>query len=177
MPRLAPSRSVSATAFAISLFANVFLVFALVAVVTFMVSHASSFLPGGGAGQSTPAVTATPSPSPSAAASGWLQLTPSSVQMGCGDSQQTQLVILQNTGAASVRWLATFSLPGDQAGVVMSPQHGTLAAGASVQIQLQNTTQASDTRGAAGVQGVITFTPRSSDAGPPATLTYATVGC
>jgi hypothetical protein len=182
-PRQVPRGSVSATAFGISLGANVVLLIALASVMTFVLSHASSFLPGGGSGQSasglaqgTATATASPAASPTPSA-GWLRLAPSTVQLGCGDGQQTQVVVLQNTGQDSLRWQATFSLSADQAGVSVNPQRGTLSAGASVAVQLQNTTHASDTQGASGPQGVITFAPRSSDAGPPATLTYTTVGC
>jgi hypothetical protein len=86
-------------------------------------------------------------------------------------------VILQNTGPTTVRWQASFSLPTEQAGVTVNPQHGTLAAGATVPLQVQNTTHATDQQGVSGQQGMISFTATTADAGSSATLSYTTVGC
>ena len=99
-------------------------------------------------------------------------MTPSSVQLRCGEGgQQTQVVVLKNTGPQTVDWQVAFSLPADQAGVMVYPQQGELAAGDTVLVQLQNTTQST------GQQGAVDFAPASPEAGPPASLSYTTTGC
>jgi hypothetical protein len=178
-PRRVASGSVSALAFGISLGVNAVLLVALLGVLTLVLNHADQFLPGGdsglpGAGLVQRTATATASPTSSA---GWLLLTPSSVQLGCANGQQTQYVILQNIGPTAVRWTVSFSLPTDQAGVTVSPYRGTLAAGASLPLRVQNTTSTSDQQAVAGQQGTISFSPTTADAGSPATLSYTTVAC
>jgi hypothetical protein len=131
--------------------------------------------PGGsvhGSAPSSPTATATPVPSPTAttAPASWLQVTPSSVQLGCGESQLAQ-VVLQNNGPQTLDWQVMFSPPADQTGVAVNPQQGELAAGESMPVLLQNITQAN------GQQGVIDFAPTTPDTGPPATVSYTTVGC
>jgi hypothetical protein len=178
-PRRVPSGSVSATAFGISLGINAVLLVALLGLLTLVLNHADQFLPGGGSAQSGAGLvqrTATATASPTASA-GWLQVTPSSVQLGCANGQQTQYVILQNTGATAVRWTVSFSLRTDQAGVTVSPYHGTLAAGASLPLRVQNTTSTSDQQAVAGQQGTISFSPTTEQAGAPATLSYTTEAC
>src|SRR5690349_986116 len=61
---------------------------------------------------------------------------------------------LPATGPATVRWQAAFSLSEQQAGVSLSPQQGELAAGATVSLQIQNTTRASGRQGTSGRNGV-----------------------
>jgi hypothetical protein len=177
----APSGSVSALAFGVSLGANLVLLVALAALL--LLAQAGIFSSGGAVGSSTRGGTlGSPTASASAAA---LQIAPSSVQLGCASGQRTQYVTLQNTGAAKVSWQATFSAPTEQAGVTVSPQRGQLAAGGSMPIQLQNTTRSGGSQGVSGRQGVITFAPTVSadgaDAGPDggssARLSYTTVGC
>jgi hypothetical protein len=184
-----PGGYVSALAFGISLGANIVLFVALVGVLLF--AQAGVFSAGGALGQSThgsalgsPTATTNATPSPSANTAS-LQVTPSSVQLGCDGSQRTQHVTLQNTGSAKVNWQATFSVSAQQAGVTVSPLRGQLAPGGSVSIQLQNTTRSGGSQGGSGRQGVITFTPTVSgdnqdagpDAGSPVSLSYTTVGC
>jgi hypothetical protein len=184
-----PGGYVSALAFGISLGANIVLFVALVGLLLF--AQAGAFASGGAFGSSTrgsalgsPTATANGTPSPSAATAS-LQVTPSSVQLGCDSGQRTQYVTLQNTGSSKVNWQATFSVPTQQAGVTVSPLHGQLATGGSIPIQLQNTTRSNGSQGSSGRQGVITFAPTASEdnqgAGPDASsstsLSYTTVGC
>jgi hypothetical protein len=116
-----------------------------------------------------------PSPTPSATpVAGWLQVTPTSVQLGCGQGQQTQVVVLANLGPQPVQWQASLSVPTDQAGVEVSPHEGTLASRASAAIQLQLHRH---DQGAGQQQGVIRFVPGSPGAGLPPSLSYTTVGC
>jgi hypothetical protein len=178
----------SSLALGVSLGANIVLLLGLIGVI--LLIQAGAFASGGVFGSSTrggavgsPSATSSPASSPSPNAS-WLQITPSSVQLGCESGQRSQTLTLQNTGTAKVRWQAKFSLLSQQTGVTMSPLQGDLAAGRSVSIQLQNTTR-SGGQGGSGRQGVITFTATSSDDsqgsgsdfGAPATLSYTTTGC
>jgi hypothetical protein len=171
---------VSATAFGISLATNVALLVGLI--VLFLFGH-GILSPGGASGPTTPGTalgspTATSSPAASPTPrSGWLRVAPSSVQLSCADGQRNQFVVLQNTGPASVRWQAVFNVPAEQAGVTVDPQQGKLAAGASMSLQLQNTTQANGSQGGSSQQGVIDLTPTTPDAGSPASIAYTTVGC
>lgn len=177
----APRGYVSATAFGISLGANVVLLASLLTLL--LLNHAGISSLGGGGGQTapgqtlgSPTVTSHPTVSPSPG-TGWLQVAPSSVQLGCDSDQHTQTVVLRNTGSESVKWQAAFSVPVEQAGVTVSPQEGELAAGASMPLQLQNTTRTSGRQGTSGRTGVVSFTPTTPDAGASASLTYTTVGC
>jgi hypothetical protein len=123
------------------------------------------------AARSSPGV-ATPGPAVSPTpVSGWLQLSPTSVQFGCADGQRTQVVVLENRGPSHVRWQVSFSSPTDQAGVDISPHEGDLAAGASTAIQLQ------DTSHSGGQRNVIQFTATDPGAGPPPNLSFTPVGC
>jgi hypothetical protein len=160
----------------------------LVALIGFLLlAQAGAFSSGGAFGRATSGppigsstTTASPASSPSPGA-GWLQITPSSVQLGCVSGQRTQFATLQNSGPEKAQWKATFSVSAQQAGVAISPSQGTLAAGDSVSIQIQNTTRSNGPQGAHSRQGVISFTPTTTDAGAeagaPATLAYTTVGC
>lgn len=121
-----------------------------------------------------PTVTAVTSPTPVA---GWLQVTPTSVQLGCNGNQQTQFVVLDNTGPAPVQWQVAFSLPVNQVGVNVGPNQGTLNPGSSVPVQIQNQTHAHGPQGVPGQQGTIEFDSDTPDAGPSPSLTYTTVGC
>ncbi len=128
-------------------------------------------------GVSLPSPTLTPTTTPLAR---WLQVDPTSVQLGCGEGggegrgggQQTQVVVLANRGPQPVKWQVSLSVPTDQAGVAVSPSEGELASGASTTIQLQLQDQ-----GAGQQQGVMRFVPETPEAGPSPSLTYTTVGC
>jgi hypothetical protein len=143
-------------------------------------ARAGAFSPSSSSAQSAPpapAPTATPtSPhlTPSASLtplSGWLQVAPTSVQLGCDGGQQTQFAVLTNTGPEDLQWRAAFAVPTDQAGMEVSPQQGDLRAGTSVTLQIHNRSQS------AGQQGVMSFDPGTPAAGTPPTLSYTTVGC
>jgi hypothetical protein len=142
--------------------------------VDLLLGHAGFFPLGRSPAYSTLGVSV-PSPtlSPTLVA-GWLQVTPTSVQLGCGQGQQTQIVVLANRGSQPVQWQASLSVPTDQAGVEISPHEGTLASRASAAIQLQLHRH---DQGAGQQQGVIRFVPRSPGAGLPPSLSYTTVGC
>lgn len=177
----APSGYVSATVFGISLGVNAVLLIGLLGVL--LLSHAGAFSPGGASGQSssglalgsaTATSTAAASPTPS---EGWLRVAPSSVQLGCDGDQRTQFVTLENTGPETVRWQVAFSVPEKQAGVAVSPQHGALAAGASMPIQIQNNTSDSGSVGGSNSQGDIGFAPTMQGAGAPASLSYTATSC
>jgi hypothetical protein len=124
-------------------------------------------------GVSLPSPTLTPSPF-----TRWLQVDPTSVQLGCGEGggegQQTQVVVLANRGPQPVQWQVSLSMPTDQTGVEVSPSEGELASGASTTIQLQLHRQ---DQGAGQQQGVIRFVPETPEAGAPPSLTYTAVGC
>lgn len=175
----APKGYVSATLFGVSVGINVALLIGWIGLIALsyagVLPSGGSRLAGGtaaGRASVTPASTLTPALSPTASAAGWLQIAPTSVQLGCGDGQDTQTVVLSNTGSRRVSWQAQFSGSSDQSGVSLSQQSGRLDAGSSVEIQLQNTTQSSNSQ-----QGVIQFTSSSQDAGPPASLSYTAQGC
>jgi hypothetical protein len=120
------------------------------------------------------AMTASPSPSPSPDAAA-LQVAPSSVRLSCSGDQRTQVVTLQNSGAMTVQWRATFSM--QKPGVTISPRQGELAAGDSMAIQVQTTTKSTGPRGGSGRQGMISFASTNLDSGQLAQLSYTTVGC
>lgn len=158
---------------AVSIGANVALIAALLAVV--VLARAGYFAPspqtGTGSGISAISTTTT-TPSPSATpAAGGLQVTPTSVQLGCDSGQQYQVVTLLNSGSESVDWVVQVSGGSDQAGVSISPRHGTLRPGTSISIRLQNTSNGD------GRQGVITFNTNGQADGSPPTLNYTTAGC
>ena len=109
--------------------------------------------------------------------SGWLQVSPTAVQLGCTNGQQVQFVVVENTGTAPVQWQAIFSLPSTQVGVSVNPNQGTLNPGTSVPVEILNQTQASGPQGVTGQKGIIEFNPEMLGAGPSVTLTYSTIGC
>jgi len=109
--------------------------------------------------------------------SGWLQVTPSSVQLGCDGDQRTQVVVLANTGPEDVHWQATVFGFGDRVGVTVTPNEGDLDAGNSASVQVQNTTSTSGSHGGSSRQGVIRFAAESADAGTPASLNYTSQRC
>lgn len=176
--RRAPSEGVPtmalATGLAVSLVANGALLVALVSVLLF--ARAGVFSPR--SSSTTPAPSATsaaasttnalPSPTPSG---GWLQVAPSSVQLGCDGGQDTQFVVLANTGPEDVQWQVVFAVSADQAGVAVDPMQGDLSAGTSITLQIHNTSRAD------AQQGVIRFDPDTSAAGTPPTLSYTTISC
>jgi hypothetical protein len=164
-------------AFGVSLGANGVLLLGLLGLL--LLSHAGVFALGGAAGSptlgtagSSPTATASPTP-----LSGWLQVTPRSVQLGCDDAQRTQFVVLENTGPQRVSWQAVVAGPGDQAGVAVNPDHGDLEAGASLPVQIQNITHASGPQGISSQQGIVRFAPTVAEDGVPPSLSYRTVGC
>jgi hypothetical protein len=106
---------------------------------------------------------------------GWLQVSPTSVQLGCDNGQQDQVVVLQNSGADQVQWQATFSTPGNAGGVEVGPNQGTLRPGSSMPVQIHMRTKSNDSQG--GQQGTIQFSPTTPDAGPGPILSYTTAGC
>jgi hypothetical protein len=108
---------------------------------------------------------------------GWLQVTPTNLQLSCNNGQQTQFVVLKNTGTEPVQWQAIFSEPADQVGVNVTPNQGTLNAGTSMPLQIQNQTHAHGPQGVAGQQGTIEFNPQIVGAGPSPNITYTTMGC
>ncbi len=160
---------------AVSIGANVALIAALLAIV--LLARAGYLAPSprattGTGISATSAANTTPSPSPSATTTaGWLQVTPISVQLGCDSGQQSQYVVLANSGLDSVDWQAELSVDSDQAGVSISPRHGTLRPGTNIAIRLQNNSNGD------GRQGVISFNTDSQAAGSPPTLNYTTTGC
>jgi hypothetical protein len=172
------SPMVLAAGLAVSLVANGALLVALVSVLLF--ARTGFFSPRGSSTTHTPAssaTSATSAASPTSAASSptssesWLEVAPISVQLGCGEGQDTQFVVLENTGPGDVQWQAQFSVSPDQAGVEVDPSQGDLSAGASSAIQIRNTAQA-DAR-----NGVILFAPDTSVAGAPPSLSYTTASC
>lgn len=123
------------------------------------------------AGTPTSAALSTPTATPTSPLSaGWLQVAPSSVQLGCDGAQQTQYVVLTNSGPQDVQWQAVFA-GADQASIEVAPTQGDLHAGASVVLQIHNRSRA------ANQQGVIRFEPDSSDAGTAPSLSYSSTGC
>jgi len=160
---------------AVSIGANVALIAALLAVV--VLARAGYFAPSpqGGTGSGISVIsttTTTPAPSPSATpAAGGLQVTPTSVQLGCDSGEQSQVVVLSNSGSENVDWVVQVSGGSDEAGVSISPRHGTLRPGTSIAIRLQNTSNGD------GRQGVITFNTNAQAGGSLPTLNYTTAGC
>jgi len=126
----------------------------------------------GGPGRSVLDAARSPTPGSPTPSTSWLQVQPSSVQVGCGKHDQSQVVRLTNLGPQPVQWQASLSVPPDQAGVALSPTAGQLDTGASstVQVQLHNADQGTSQ------QGVIRFVPDDPSAGPPVSVTF-TVGC
>jgi hypothetical protein len=116
---------------------------------------------------STPTAGSTTTPT-----TGWLQISPGSVQLSCF---QDQTVVLQNTGPEQVQWQAIFTTAGSASGVTVGPNQGTLDSGDSTQIQIHYQTHHNNSQG--GQQGTIQFSPATPDAGAGAVLSYTTVGC
>jgi hypothetical protein len=121
---------------------------------------------------STPTSVISPTP-----ASGWLQVAPTSVQLGCTNGQQAQFVVLKNTGTVPLQWQAIYSAPSNLLGVAVTPNQGALNPGTSEPVQIQNQTLAGGPQGVTGQTGIIEFNPEMLGAGPSATLTYTTIGC
>jgi hypothetical protein len=184
-----PIGTTRATVLKVSLGANVALLVGLLGF--FLLSHAGVFALAGSTGPSIPGAalsssTALPSPTATSNAtatgspglsSGWLQVTPNSVQLGCDGDQRTQVIVLANTGPQHVQWQANLPGAGDNPGVAFDPHEGDLEAGATVSIQIQNTTSSSGSHGNFSRHGVITFATDESDAGPPASLSYSLARC
>lgn len=174
------NRGVRTVALGVSLGANVVLLVGLLSVLVLGRGGGATGQPvpaGPGAGASTTLGTPTASAS-SQPLAGWLRVTPSSVQLGCENGQQTQFVVLQNGGPSRVQWQAVLSAPSDQAGVVVDPHEGRLAAGASVSIRIENRTRDGDSPGgASSQQGVIRFESNAPDAGAGPSLSYTATIC
>lgn len=179
-PPLAPrsSRSLSPTVLAaglaISIGANVAMLIALLVVLVLARTGAlapNSSANGPASGQPTATSSFTPAATATSSTTGWLQLTPSNVHLGCDGGQQTQYVVLANSGSEDVHWQIDNSGSSDQLGIAISPRRGDLRAGTSVSIQLQNRS------GSDGQQGTLAFSLDSTDAGTPPSLSYTTDGC
>ncbi len=180
-PARPPHRSVGVTPLGVSLTANGVLLLAVLGLLLLLLSHTGLLASGGPADSSDlraalGSPTATPSPSPTPL-TGWLQVIPSSVQVGCDGDQRTQFVIVSNTGPQKVHWQLVLTGSADQVGVSVNPTQGNLDAGAGVPVKLVNTTRSSDSAGPASQQGVIRFAATSADAGSPASLSYTALGC
>jgi hypothetical protein len=171
---------VSTLLLGVSLGANAVLLLAVLGLLGLLLfNHAILLGPDGSAGSSGPGAaqsspTDTSSPTPLA---GWLQVTPSSVQLGCDGDQRTQVVVVANTGPQQVHWQAVLTGSADQVGVAVDPTEGDLDAGASVSVKVKNTTHSSDSQNGSSQQGVIRFAPTSADAGSPPSLSYTAMGC
>jgi hypothetical protein len=168
------ARYVNPTVLGFSLGANVALLIGLLGLL--LLARAGIFSPARPSPTLSASAPALSSPTPASSTtptSGWLQVLPASVHLGCDNGQQTQFVVLENTGPEQVQWQANFSGSGsaDQAGVEVSPNQGTLDAGTSMPIQLHNRTHGADS------QGTISFDPDTPDAGPSPSLTYTAAGC
>lgn len=177
-PPSSPNTDLRTALLGASLGANVVLLVGLIGVL--LLARAGFFSPASSLPQSSPAASsnqpqATPSPTQSTpsptAISNWLQVAPTAVSLGCESGQQTQYVVLANQGPEQVEWQANFSVPQDQAGVSISPDHGTLRAGASIALRLQNRSHDN------GQQGAISFEVSSQDAGSPPSLSYTMQAC
>jgi hypothetical protein len=175
---IGPARPAAGTANAtllrVSLGANVVLVVLLGLLGVLVLSHAGPFAAGGSSGAARGSPTATASPDP---LSGWLQVAPSTVQLGCDAGQRAQVVVLTNTGPQRVHWQVVLDGSASPAGIAIDPDQGDIEAGASLSVQLQNTTRASGPRRVSGQQGVIRFAPTAAEAGASPSLSYTTVGC
>lgn len=177
-----PASVASTLVLRISLGANLVLLLLLGLLCALVLSHLGALASGGptgssvtGAALSSPPVAASPT-----TLSGWLQVSPESVQLGCDGDQRTQVVVLANTGPQTVHWQAVPAESGSAtaaAGISISPNQGDLDAGASRAIQLQNTTRSSGPQRSSGQQGVIRFAAAAAEAGTPPSLSYSTVGC
>jgi hypothetical protein len=181
----APSGHVSATAFGISLGANMVLLISVVALLGLLLTHAgASGLPSSSGGSQSGLGLTSTTPTPTRVASptsgvSQLQVTPSSVQLSCFGDQSSQSVTLQNNGPETVAWQASFSPSYRQAGITLDPRQGELAPGDNQTLQIQNAT--SSLKGSRSVQGVVSFALTTQDggqnAGPPASLSYTAAGC
>lgn len=162
---------------------NVALLLGLVAVL--VLARAGAFSPSGGSsgapstaiGTATSAALSTPTTSLS---NGLLQVAPSSVQLGCDGDQRTQFVVLTNGGPQDVQWQAVLGVPADQAAVELSPNHGTLHAGASIVLQIQSRTLPTTQQGVirfttSAAQDAGNGTSTSTSTGP--SLSYIAQGC
>jgi len=162
-----------------SVTANVILLVCLLGV--FLLARGGAFAPANStarslSGSATPTIHTSPSATSSPTLTpNWLQVAPTTVQLGCNGGQQAQLVVLTNSGPQDVQWQVDFVGSGDQSGINVSPNQGDLKAGASTTIQIQARKHASNQ------QGVIRFTSTTSTAGSTAgsapSLSYSISGC
>jgi hypothetical protein len=150
-----------------------------------LLNQLGMFAPRGATGSPGPTSalsgpTALPSPTATTSLSvqvGGLKVTPSSVRLGCDGDERTQEVVLVNAGQAVVEWQAVVDTAADRAGIAITPNQGDLDAGESVSVQIENTTQSSDSGGSSHREGVIRFVPASADAGVPASFSYRLDRC
>jgi hypothetical protein len=174
-PSVAPTWNGHPIVLGISLMANGVLLASLVGVL--FLAQAGAFAPPSSSRPSAPqgsalgSSNATPTPSLTPA-SGRLQVAPTSVQLGCDGGQQTQVVVLTNSGPEDVQWQVALDVSTNQSAVTISPRHGDLRAGTSVSIQIQNRNYNS-----AAQQGVIRFEPQTPTAEPAPSLSYTSSGC
>lgn len=159
----------------ISVGANVVLLIGLVGVLVFahagVFAPSSSTPPASASTQNAKSTTQLPSvPSPTTVTD-WLQVDPTSVQLGCGDGQQTQSVVLSNRGSQELEWQADIPAGTDQPSIDLSPDHGQLDAGASVTVEIQRQHHSD------GQQGLIHIEVAPQAAGSPTSLRYTVEGC
>ena len=178
-PSGAPNQDLRTAMLGASLGANVVLLIGLVGVL--LLARAGFFSPSGASPLSSPTVSAstqargtagpeqsTPTPR---AVSDWLQVTPSTVSLGCASGQQTQFVVLANQGPEQVEWRADLSGSEDRAAISISPDHGQLRSGASIALRVQNRSHDNVQ------QGTIRFEVSPDDAGSPPSINYTAQGC
>src|SRR5260221_5317918 len=124
-PGRPPSGCVSATAVG----ANVVLFVSLLG----LLSHTGVFSLGGSSSPGASARHPSRTPTP---VTGWLQVAPTSVHLGCNDPQKTQFVVLVNSGPQSVSWQANLPFPAGQAGVHVFPHAVQTSARANDAVQV-----------------------------------------
>jgi hypothetical protein len=165
---------------AASLGVNVALLVGLVSVL--VLGHLGLLSSGGSAAGPPSPVPVLPSPttvSSPTPTSSWLQVSPSNVTLGCDNGQQTQFVVLQNTGTTPVQWKATLSLLNNQVVVDVGPNQGTLKSGTGVVLQIHNRTRDNGQQGGTQ-QGSIQFNPVNSSTpsvGSLPSLSYTAMVC
>lgn len=121
-----------------------------------------------------PSPTATATPTPTAiptptAPPNWLQVSVTSVTLGCRKSDKSAKVTLTNIGPSAVEWSAHASQMYGVNEVAVSPTSGKLDAGHSVTITISNMFSFVSREGA--------VTMSAPGAGEPATVTFSAAGC
>jgi hypothetical protein len=125
---------------------------------------------GGAGGTSRPAVlspTVSPSPSPTATTlANWLTVTPTSITLGCKNSNHSKSVRLTNNGPSTLQWTAT--IPKNflgQSEVSASPSSGRLESRRTVSITITN-------RSLVPHQDSVSFQPANSEGGAAAVVQF-----